>query len=144
GILVYSVDRATGTLTPVAGSPFPLGGAASGLAVDPAGRFLYVSNGASVTVYGIAATGALTRIPGPAFATVPSAFATIIDPAGKFLYITGPNVNAIGAFAIDASSGALTPIAGQPFPAGVAPQKGAAILLTPPIIPAILADSVLN
>ena len=142
-VLVYSVDATTGALTQV-GSPFPAGPGVSGVAVDPAGKFLYVSNfgSGSVTVFSIGATGALTRR-GDVGAIL-GAFAAILDPSGKFLYVPGQTANAVVAFAIDSSSGALTPLPQQFFPAGVQPQRGASVLLSPPVIPPIIADSAVN
>jgi uncharacterized protein (TIGR03437 family) len=141
-VLVYSVDATTGALTQV-GSPFPAGPGVSGVAVDPAGQFLYVSNigSGSVTVFSIGATGALTRRSD--VGAVFGAFAAILDPSGKFLYVPGQGANAVVGFAIDSSSGALTNL-GQFFPAGVQPQRGATVLLSPPIIPPISADSAFN
>jgi uncharacterized protein (TIGR03437 family) len=142
-VLVYSVDPATGALTQV-GPPFPAGPGVSGVAVDPAGKFLYVSNvgSGSVTVYTIGATGALTRIRD--FGAIFGAFAAILDPSGKFLYVPGQGANAVVAFAIDATSGALSPLPQQFFPAGVQPQRGATVLLSPPVIPPISADAAFN
>ena len=141
-VLVYSVNAATGALTQV-GSPFPAGGGVTGVAVDPAGKFLYVSNAnsGSVTVFSIGATGALTRRSD--IGAIVGAYAAILDPSGKFLYVPGQGANAIRAFTIDSSSGALTP-SDQFFPAGALPQRGATVLLTPPILPPISADVVSN
>ena len=66
----YSIDSA-GSLTPVSGTPIPLGTNAqpSSIAVDPAGKFVYVSI-ASQQVAGFAFdpnTGALTPITGSPF-----------------------------------------------------------------------------
>ncbi|MBI1791896.1 MAG: beta-propeller fold lactonase family protein [Acidobacteria bacterium] len=145
GVLVYSVNDTTGALTLVMGSPFPVSGAVAGVAVDPAGKFLYASNvGGTVHGYRIGATGALTPIP-PGFYPAPfGAFAVILDPSGKFLYVPAQQSNVVGGYAIDADSGALTPLPGAPFPAGVQPQRGATVLLTPPVIPPISADSALS
>lgn len=66
----YSIDS-TGSLTPVTGSPIPLGSNAqpSSIAVDPAGKFVYVSI-APKQIAGFAldqTTGALTPISGSPF-----------------------------------------------------------------------------
>ena len=141
-VLVYSVDATTGALTQV-GSPFPAGIGVSGVAVDPAGKFLYASNigSGSVTVFSIGATGALTRRSD--VGAVLGAFAAILDPSGKFLYVPGQGANAVVGFAIDSSTGALTNL-GQFFPAGAQPLRGASILLSPPVIPPIVANSAVN
>ena len=141
-VLVYSIDATTGALTQV-GSPFPASGGVTGVAVDPAGKFLYVSNfGGSATVFSIGATGALTRRSD--IGTISGSFDAIMDPTGKFVYFPGQQANSIRGFAIDASSGALTPLPQQFVPAGVQPQRGASILLTPPVLPPNSAGSAVN
>jgi 6-phosphogluconolactonase len=66
----YSV-AANGALTAVPDSPFAAGAAPSGVAVDPAGKFVYVTNAGANTVsaYSIGANGALTPIEGSPYAT---------------------------------------------------------------------------
>jgi uncharacterized protein (TIGR03437 family) len=142
-VLVYSVNDTTGALTQV-GSPFPAGPGVSGVAVDPAGKFLYVSTAGNggVTVFNIGPTGALSQSRG--FGSIIGAFAAILDPSGKFLYVPGQQANAVAGLAIDANTGALTPLPQQFFPAGVQPQRGASILLSPPIIPPIITGAAFN
>ena len=142
-VLVYSVDAATGALTQV-GSPFPAGPGVSGVAVDPGGKFLYVSTAGTggVTVFSIGATGALTQ--SRSFGAILGSFAVILDPSGKFLYVPGQQANAVAGLAINATNGALSPLPQQFFPAGVQPQRGATVLLSPPVIPPISADSAVN
>jgi uncharacterized protein (TIGR03437 family) len=146
GVLVYSVDRNTGALTPVAGSPFslPPGSTPTSVAVDPAGKFLYVSTAGNggVNVFTIGATGALSQ--SRSFGAITSAFDAILDPSGRFLYVPGQQVNGISGLAIDSNSGALSPLPQQFFQAGNSPTRGATILLSPPVIPPISADSVFN
>jgi 6-phosphogluconolactonase len=102
--------------------------AVTGIAVNcraQAGRFLYVPNAGTVptanAVAGFtidASTGALTSM-GLPFATQGQAPRTLFkDPTGKFLYVYGDdNLNAAGpttltGFAVNAQTGALTPIPG--------------------------------
>ena len=91
-ITAYSIDSATGNLTPIPGSPFPAGLGVSGLAIDPGSNFLFAANHSAntVSVFNINSnTGALAPIPGSPYglgtATGPRALAT--DPSGAFLYI---------------------------------------------------------
>jgi 6-phosphogluconolactonase (cycloisomerase 2 family) len=42
-----------------------------------------------------------------------------VDPSGKFLYATSFQEQNVSAYTVDATTGALTPVAGSPFPAGV-------------------------
>ena len=142
-VLVYSIDPNSGALTQV-GSPFPAGPAVTGVAVDPAGKFLYVStlgNG-GVSVFSIDGSGKLSQA--RSYGSILGAYDAILDPAGKFLYVPGQTANAVAALAIDPNSGALTPLAQQFYSAGASPQRGASILLSPPVVPPISADSAVN
>ena len=129
-IAAYTADGATGALTPVPGSPFstgtrdfvvdgprsPLTGESLGppvtlnipylvnsLAVAPSGHVVYAAVSAIlVPPPGAVSVGGLA----PPLPRAPS------GPAGPRL------VSAVSAFWIDAASGALTPIAGAPWPSG--------------------------
>ena len=79
---MYAIERSTGSLTQVSGSPFPTGRIPVAVAVDPSGKFVYTAD-------------------------------TAVLPTG-ISYISG--------FALDATTGALTPVPGSPFPAGVNPN----------------------
>jgi 6-phosphogluconolactonase (cycloisomerase 2 family) len=92
----------------------------------PAG-FLYVPNQASndVSAYAIDAnTGALTAMAGSPFVGVPSPAIASVHPSGKFLYVSGRGSPSspplLAAYAIDASTGALTMLQGSPFALSVA------------------------
>jgi 6-phosphogluconolactonase (cycloisomerase 2 family) len=108
---------ATGTLTSV-GSPFATGAAPNPVTFDNAGHFAYVSNqtSSSVFVYSVnGTTGALTEIQADRVATGVSPSAVFLTADGKFAYVTNAPAS-ISAFAVNSSSGALTPVAGSPFP----------------------------
>jgi 6-phosphogluconolactonase len=124
-VSAYSVNASSGALTPIPGSPFPDAGLGpSGAAVDPTGKFLYVSNASSgsVSAYTInASSGALTAVPGSPFFSGNQPAAVAVDPSGKFLYVANNFSNTISAYTINASSGALTPVPGSPFATGKAP-----------------------
>ena len=63
-ISAYSINAATGSLTPVSGSPFTAGKYTENVAVDPTGKFVYVTNwgDGNISAYTVnASTGALTR-----------------------------------------------------------------------------------
>jgi 6-phosphogluconolactonase len=117
-VWAFSTDQQSGTLTAVPGSPFAAGPNPSKLAIDAAGRFLFVANqgNGSVSVFSIGANGALSSVA----ANVPSgrgALSPAVDPLGKFLYVTNYVDNTVSAFSV-AASGALTPVAGSPYRAG--------------------------
>src|SRR5262249_62417919 len=43
-VSAYTINNATGALTPVDGSPFAAGAGSQSVTVDPTGRFVYVAN----------------------------------------------------------------------------------------------------
>ena len=128
-VSAYAIDATTGVLTTVAGSPFATGAVGSlawSVAVDPAGKFVYVVNRSADSVSGYtinSATGALTAIPGSPFPVGPDPHAVAVDPTSKFAYVANFGSNSVTAFAINSSTGALTPIAGSPFAAGPGPAN---------------------
>jgi 6-phosphogluconolactonase (cycloisomerase 2 family) len=122
-IAAFSIDPATGRLTPVSGSPFDNGAGSKpeALTFDPTGAFLYVANAGTggIGVYSVnKSTGVLTAlasVTGPSF---PAAFTW--HPNGKFLYVSdqplsNPTAGAVWAYSINTSTGALTAVPGSPF-----------------------------
>jgi YVTN family beta-propeller protein len=112
-VVSYTINATTGALT----STGSIMGNCPGLcvpnavAVDPTGKFAYVTNFQSndVSMYTInATTGALTSIDTIAAGTEPVSVA--VDPAGKFAYVTNFESNDVSMYTIDATTGALTPI----------------------------------
>jgi 6-phosphogluconolactonase (cycloisomerase 2 family)/predicted transcriptional regulator len=123
----YSVNGTTGALTAVASVP-TAGTNPFIVTIHPSGKFAYVVNLNSndASAYTIdAATGALTAVAGSPFATGGSfgnrPQEVIFDPSGKFAYVANLSGNNVSAYTVDATTGALTPIAGSPFAAGAAP-----------------------
>ncbi|MBZ5726840.1 MAG: beta-propeller fold lactonase family protein [Acidobacteriia bacterium] len=122
----YSIDPASGALTPLPFKPAPLGGFPVGASADAAGRFLYVAIQSNNTVVGYTingSTGALTRMPNTPFATGKGPSGVVVDAAGKFVYVVNQGSNDVWAYAINPATGALAPIAGSPFGAGRGPSR---------------------
>jgi 6-phosphogluconolactonase len=130
-VLGYTINSVTGTLTPIASSPFAAGKFPQSVAVDPIGKFAYVVNEADSTIsaYDIGPSGALTQISGSPFLTGEAPQSVVVGPNGKFVYVVdadSANGNGdISGYTINPASGALTLIAGSPFPAGLAPLSAA-------------------
>jgi 6-phosphogluconolactonase len=129
----FSINS-NGALTPIPNSPFPAGNTPFQAVVDPTGTFLYVSN-LNDSMGGISAhkidpvSGALNAVAGSPFPTqanFPGPNGLAIGAGGKFLYVgMSGTVNAndvVSAFSIDPATGALTQLAGSPFPTGNDPQ----------------------
>jgi len=130
----YSIN-ADASLT-AASATTPTGSTPAALAIDPGGKFLFVANqtSSSISVFSINGTG-LTAAPGSPFTTIPAGLsypngtlpaAVAVSHSGNFLYVANQLANFVSAFAINSSSGALTPLAvpfyddGQVAPSGLA------------------------
>jgi 6-phosphogluconolactonase len=123
-VLSYAIDPTTGTLTLLNSLENGSWEILSDVVVHPSGQFLYVTSEGSgnfigpafILGFSIDGNGNLTPIPGSPFSapgSYPLSLAT--DPAGKFLYVS---CGVVAGFTVDANSGALTPMAGSPFPSG--------------------------
>jgi 6-phosphogluconolactonase len=94
-----------------------------GAAVEPSGRFAYVTDGFNnnVAAYSIdSTTGTLTQITGSPFAAGSNTFLIAADISGRFVYVANQGAG-ITAYSLDLVSGTLTAVAGSPFTAGKAP-----------------------
>jgi DNA-binding beta-propeller fold protein YncE len=130
-VTAHYIDASTGALWPMPGSPFAMSGNTSGsyaIAVDPAGKFVYVLNMGSgnISVFSRdTSTGALTEVSGSPFkigsgsSTGPASIA--IDPWGKFAFVSDFFANSVSVFALDGLTGAITEIAGSPYGVGNEP-----------------------
>lgn len=139
-ISAFTSDPDTGALAPIPGSPFAVTGqsqdiftgAGAGpafIAVSPSGQFAYVANQHSdtVSVYSIdPSTGALTAIPSSPFSTAPSPLFLAFAPSAAFIYVAQGGTpldrldGAVSAYGVNNTTGALTQVAGSPFPSGSA------------------------
>jgi 6-phosphogluconolactonase (cycloisomerase 2 family) len=123
-LAAFSIDSATGALSPLSGSPFPLGASATGIAgLDPAGRFLYVANQGTCTVangcnpstvstgsisaFSLDASGVPTALAGLP-AVTPPPYQLSVDPSGRFLYQSSIDADEIISYSIDQTTAALT------------------------------------
>ena len=114
GILAYSIDPATKTLTPLANSPFMLGSSSGSisLAMDPTGNFLYAAlSGRIVGFSRDSTTGNLNPISGSPFATSNYANGNanyiVAQPSGEFL-LSGDSDGSIATYCIHSTTGALS------------------------------------
>lgn len=134
----FTFNPSSGELTPVPGSPFSAGNTpVQAVQEGLQSKFLYVSNlndsAGGISAFAISqGTGALSPIPGSPFPTgspgsFPGPSALVMSLNSKFLYValvgTGSANSQIAAFAIDPSSGGLTPVPGSPFVTGNDPLQ---------------------
>lgn len=96
-IAAFSVNASTGALTPVPGSPFTAGPNPQVIAVDPSGKFVYVT---------IIDAGEVAPNAG-----------VLCDPA-----FTTPGAGGLYIFSINQTTGALTQISGSPVTTNVGPE----------------------
>jgi 6-phosphogluconolactonase (cycloisomerase 2 family) len=122
GSFVYAVNEAdqtisafqagsNGVLTPIA--VYPVGLGPNAIASDPAGKFLYVTDGPSNQLYGfqVQSSGSLVSMPTP-FRTDNLPDAVTVDPRGKYVYVANYNGNDVNAYTIDQTTGNATPLSG--------------------------------
>ncbi|HMK84703.1 MAG TPA: beta-propeller fold lactonase family protein [Steroidobacteraceae bacterium] len=118
---LYSINADTGSLAPLSGSPLGTGSSPESVTVDPAGRFLFVANVTGkneLTSYSITpASGEITPVSTVAAGGFP--LSVVIDPAGTFAYVANEDTDNVSVYSIDSTTGALTPVRGSPFAAGV-------------------------
>jgi 6-phosphogluconolactonase len=124
GVYTFAIDAITGGLAAAKESPYS-GPSPFCVAVDPAGRFLFVANSGSpgsVSVYAVEATsGRLAEIDGSPFPVESGSSAITVDPKGKHVYVANTRGNNVRAFTIDPDTGALDEVKGSPFAAGTGP-----------------------
>ena len=114
-----------GSLTQVPGSPFAAGSGYS-LTVDPKAKFVYEEDGAGhqIFAFSIGSGGILTPVPGSPFPVGVFSWAVVVDPTAKFFYVTEFDPSglpgSVSAYSIG-PDGALTPVSGSPFAAGIMP-----------------------
>jgi 6-phosphogluconolactonase len=124
----FKLNTTTGSLTPVAGSPFPASNDNPfAVAIDPAGKFLFVPNvnGRNVSVFAInPVTGGLMQVPGSPFVTGGGPWAEVVSHDGKYLYISNSYDKTISVYPINGTSGALTQISGSPYSTGSSAALG--------------------
>ncbi len=124
---VFAFAVANSTLTPVNnGVPVAAGVYPSGIASDPTGAYVYVTDSSSNAVLGFAASsGILTPLSGSPFHTGSLPSSVIVDPKGQYAYVANSQDSSITAYTI--SSGALTSIgtyatSSQPVAMGIDPS----------------------
>ena len=128
-ILGFVENPSTGALTPIAGTN-PKGGFSAGvfpsaIAIDPTGKYVYVTDKAQNQVYGYGiannTTGALTGLVSSPYATGQYPVAITIEPRGKYVYVANYNSQTVSSYSLNLSSGALGASAGSNFTTATGP-----------------------
>jgi len=106
-VSMYAINATTGALASI--GTIAAGTAPVSIAMDPSGKFAYVTNSGSndISMYAIdAATGALTSVGTIAAGTTPVSVA--VDPSGKFAYVTNSGSNDVSMYTMNSTTGSLT------------------------------------
>ena len=126
GTISSYADSFNGTLTPVAGSPFPdQQTAPCWIEITHDGQFLFTVNTGSgeISRYQIAPDGTLALLGSTPVGQTGGVGAVDarLSPDGRFLYVDESRIGKVGAFAV--SGGSLTELGTSPFalPAGATP-----------------------
>ena len=123
-LIVYDI-QADGSLVPLPNGPFQTGTFPVDVTVDPRGKYLYVSNfnDSDVSEFSInQSTGAPSGLSSSTYGSkAPYPTCLAVDPAlGHYLYVSDVQDYITGAD-LNPSTGALTGIQDQPFPANGSP-----------------------
>ena len=113
-VSAFTLDKTTGMVKAVPGSPFLAGTAPGAAAVDPSGTFLYVANDGSNNVSGfkINADGSLAKVSGSPFPAGTQPQQGIAVTAG-FVYVSSQLSNDISVYSFD-NTGSLTQLPTSP------------------------------
>jgi 6-phosphogluconolactonase len=114
----YSIDAASGSLTPLAPSSIAVPGAFDlcEAKIDPSGKYLYVVDTLGMIFgFAIQADGSLIAVAGSPFAAGRGPVSLAFDPAGRFLYVANASDGSLSGYFLDATTGTLTPLAKSPY-----------------------------
>jgi 6-phosphogluconolactonase (cycloisomerase 2 family) len=124
-IIGFAQNTSTGDLTLLSGSActtgtptvpnvctgYHAGVTPSAIAIEPTGRFVYVTDKTSNQVIGYqiatTTTGALTPLVSSPYSSGLYPVSITVDPRGKYVYTANYNSNTVSAYSIDSASGAL-------------------------------------
>jgi 6-phosphogluconolactonase (cycloisomerase 2 family) len=129
-VLQLHINGANGAISLGSSTPQVQDTSPTGLALLPSKKFLYVVNSglnSGISIFNVASDGSLTLSGTPTPAGNGPDLA-VIDPSGKYLLVTnnfGSNGSGgdISVYSIDSGTGALTEVAGSPFPANANPTS---------------------
>ncbi len=120
-ISMFTINSATGVLTPTTPPTVATGFFPQGIAIDPSGKFVYTANSDDNTVSMFTidqTTGVLTPTTPPAVSTLAdvstglesSPDAVTVDPSGRFAYAVNEDDGTVSMFTINSTTGILTPM----------------------------------
>jgi 6-phosphogluconolactonase len=132
-ISMFTINPSTGVLTPTTPAMVSTGFYPQGITVDPLGKILYTANSDdnTISMFTINQSSGVLTPTTPASISVPPLFSSrslisspdfvTVDPTGLFLYASDQDNGSISTFAINSSTGVLTPTAPARVDAGPNP-----------------------
>jgi 6-phosphogluconolactonase len=133
-VLGFVQNPGTAALTQIPASAFPmpsgLGGAQAGvlpgaIAIDPTGKYVYVTDKAQNEVFGYSiannTSGGLTGLKTSPYATGQYPEGITIEPRGKYAYVANYNSSTVTSFLINLATGSLSASAGSNFVTSTGP-----------------------
>src|ERR1051326_5618058 len=102
-ISMYTINLTTGLLTPTTPPTVATGWFPQGIAIDPAGKFVYTANSDddTVSMFTVSATtGLLTPTTPPSVPSLSDPVQITVDPSGRFVYVAN-GFGTVGMFTID-------------------------------------------
>lgn len=119
GVDVLTFDSGSGTLakTNLHLNPRSTGNSDAGLATDPNGKYLFVTETGvnAVRMLTIGTNGSLTEVSGSPYKTGLGPSAVMVDSTGTYAYVTNRTDGTVSGFTLTASGG-LSAVSGSPFP----------------------------
>ena len=129
-ILGFVENPSNGALTPIQGTTpvvtgtttlygWNAGVSPSAIAIDPTGKYVYVTDKAQNEVYGYGisnnTTGALTGLTTSPYPTGQYPLAITIEPRGKYVYVANYNSSTVSSYSLNLPNGSLGASAGSTF-----------------------------
>ncbi len=112
----YSVDAATASISPLAGSPFNTGGSnPAGISTDSAGRIFLVDNVGRIRVF-TTLSGIPAAVPGSPFAGIGGGIDSVLHPSGQYLYVAGRATERLAQFTLAGDGTSTTAGLSASFP----------------------------
>ncbi len=103
----YAASTSGALSSLVAGNRFPAGVKPTGIASDPTGRFVYVTDFSQnqLIAYSVIDAGVLNPLINGPFRTGNQPSGIQVDPRGRFIYVSNELDNSVSAYAIDLATG---------------------------------------
>jgi 6-phosphogluconolactonase (cycloisomerase 2 family) len=122
-VLGFVENPSNGSLTQITGTNslngWNAGVSPSAIAIDPTGKYVYVTDKAQNEIFGYqiagTTTGALTGLDGSPYATGQYPLSITIEPRGKYVYVANYNSQTVSSYSLNLQNGSLGATAGSNF-----------------------------